>query len=181
MLREKERKSCSLFLINTRKKVRKSWTAGDDSTEYVDGSPITIQKTDKSTKRNLWMKKKVRKITVYNKKLKVDTLTKHVSDIVNRQLDVKIIHVDTNRQWSITASQNIFNSIYTTNVELTLVTKVVANQQSMGGRSAHVKNCSLDLWAIQMSKLLSIGSLILKGQYVKCLSTCQLSGVKVLL
>lgn len=46
----------------------------------------------------------------------------------------KIIHVDTNRQYSITASQNIFNSIYMTNVELTLVTKVVANRQSMGGQ-----------------------------------------------
>lgn len=72
----------------------------------------------------------------------MDTLTKHIFDIVNRQLDVekkkKIIHVDTNGQYSITASQNIFNSIYMTNVELTLVTKVVANRQSMGGQeNAH--------------------------------------------
>lgn len=47
----------------------------------------------------------------------MDTLTKHSFDIVNRQLDVEIIHVDTNGQYSITASQNIFNSIYMTNVE----------------------------------------------------------------
>lgn len=56
----------------------------------------------------------------------MDTLTKHIfSDILNRQLDVEIIHVDTNRQYSITAPQNIFNPIYMTNVELTL-----ANQGS---------------------------------------------------
>ena len=58
--RKKERRCCSLFLINTRKKE-------DDSTKCVNGSPITIQKTDKNTERNLWMKK-VRKIILYDKK-----------------------------------------------------------------------------------------------------------------
>lgn len=39
----------------------------DNSTVYVNVSPITIQKTDKNTEQNLWMKK-VRKIILYNKK-----------------------------------------------------------------------------------------------------------------
>lgn len=59
--------------------------------------------------------KKVRKIILYDKKRKVDTLYQNtLLDIVNRQLDVEIIHVDTNGQYSITASQNILNSIYMT-------------------------------------------------------------------
>lgn len=85
---KKERKKELLLISDKYKKERKSWTRSDDSTKYVNGSPITIQKMDKNTKQNLWMKK-VRKITVYNKKLKVDTLTKHISDIVNWQLDVE--------------------------------------------------------------------------------------------
>lgn len=59
--------------------------------------------------------KKVRKIILYNKKPK----SGHAYTVLilkNRQLDAEIIHVDTNRQYSITAPQNIFNSIYMTNV-----------------------------------------------------------------
>lgn len=52
-----------MFLINTRnleREVRKS-------TNCVNDSPITIQKTDKNTEQNLWMTK-VRKIILYDKK-----------------------------------------------------------------------------------------------------------------
>lgn len=63
--RKKERKL--LLTFDKYKKERKFWTRSDNSTKSVNGSPITIQKTDKNTEQNLWMKK-VRKIILYNKK-----------------------------------------------------------------------------------------------------------------
>lgn len=61
--RKKERKKVLLLIFDKYKKE----SSGDDSTKYVNGSPITIQKTDKNTEQNLWMKK-VRKIILYDKK-----------------------------------------------------------------------------------------------------------------
>lgn len=56
--RKKERKeeSCSLFLINTRKKVFEQVVTRVLS--CVNGSPITIQKTDKNTEQKSMDEKK---------------------------------------------------------------------------------------------------------------------------
>lgn len=92
---------------------------------------------------------------------------------------VEIIHVDTNRQYSITASQNIFNPIYMTSEHTS------SNQGSRqpAKRGRPIGTCKETLTRCVKIKSVNIelgtGSLIWKGQYQKCLSTCQLSGVKV--
>lgn len=68
------------------------------------------------------MDEKVRKIILYSKKLKKrkkewTRLPNTLLTLQNWQVDAKIIHVKyKQRQYSITASQNIFNSIYMADV-----------------------------------------------------------------
>lgn len=64
--RNKEIKEVLLLVFDKYKK-ESLGTRGDNSTKSVNGSPITIQKTDKNTEQKS-MDEKVRKIILYDKK-----------------------------------------------------------------------------------------------------------------
>lgn len=88
------------MLINTRNKSR------DNSSEYVNDSPITIQRMDINT--NLQMKR-LRKIIWYSKrraKPEVNSPNKRTPDVVKWRLDV-----ETKRRWT-TASPNWFHPAF---------------------------------------------------------------------